>query len=59
MGNEIVLPGATDQAGLTAKTAGAMGTAWQYAEGRIRVPDAPGLGVDVSEKRLEPFIVRR
>ena len=47
------------QAGLTARTADAMDSAWQYADGMIRLPDAPGLGVDISEDWLEPFIVRR
>ena len=47
------------QAGLTARTADAMGTAWQYADGGVLVPDAPGLGVEVSEEQLAPWVVRR
>ena len=47
------------QAGLTARTADAMGTAWQYVDGSVRVPDAPGLGVEVSEEQLAPWVVGR
>jgi L-alanine-DL-glutamate epimerase-like enolase superfamily enzyme len=45
------------QAGLAERATLVGRTAWQYAEGMFRVPDAPGLGVEVDEEALSRYVV--
>ena len=46
------------QGGLSDRLADASDTAWQYADGGFELPDRPGIGVEIDEALLEPFIVR-
>lgn len=46
------------QGGLSDRLAEASDTAWQYADGGFELPDRPGIGVEIDEALLEPFIVR-
>lgn len=46
------------QGGLSDRLAEASDTAWQYADGGFELPDRPGIGVEIDEALLEPFIVK-
>lgn len=46
------------QGGLSDRLAEASDTAWQYRDGGFELPDRPGIGVEINEARLEPFIVK-
>lgn len=45
------------QAGLAERATLVGTTAWHYADGMFRVPDAPGLGVEVDESALARYVV--
>lgn len=47
------------QGGMSDKLGDAGDTAWQYSDGMFRLPDRPGVGADLDEAAIEPFIVRR
>ncbi|MDA0232018.1 MAG: mandelate racemase/muconate lactonizing enzyme family protein [Chloroflexi bacterium] len=47
------------QGGLSEKLGDASDTAWRYSGGAFRLPDRPGIGADIDEDGIEPFIVRR
>jgi L-alanine-DL-glutamate epimerase-like enolase superfamily enzyme len=47
------------QGGLSDKLGSAADTGWEYADGIFRLPDRPGIGADLTEDALEPFIVRK
>ena len=46
------------QGGLSDRLEKASDTAWQYADGGFVLPDRPGIGVEINETLLEPFIVK-
>jgi galactonate dehydratase len=45
------------QGGLNARLGDAVDTAWRYADGGFRLPDRPGIGVEVDVERLARFCV--
>ena len=47
------------QGGLSDRLDKASDTGWKYADGGFVLPDRPGIGVEISESLLEPFIVRK
>lgn len=47
------------QGGLSDRLDKASDTGWKYADGGFKLPDRPGIGVEIHESLLEPFIVRR
>jgi galactonate dehydratase len=47
------------QGGLSDRLDKASDTGWKYADGGFKLPDRPGIGVEIYESLLEPFIVRR
>ncbi len=47
------------QGGLSDKLGDAADTAWRYDGGMFKLPDRPGLGADIDQAEIEPFIVRR
>ncbi len=47
------------QGGLSDKLGAASDTAWRYDDGMFRLPDRPGIGADIDEDAIEPFIVRK
>ena len=47
------------QGGLSDRLDKASDTGWKYADGGFVLPDRPGIGVEINESLLEPFIVRR
>ena len=47
------------QGGLSDKLGSASDTAWRYDGGMFRLPDRPGIGADLDEDAIEPFIVRK
>jgi D-galactarolactone cycloisomerase len=47
------------QGGLSDKLGDASDTAWRYEDGAFRLPDRPGIGADLDEDAIEPFIVRK
>ena len=46
------------QGGLSDRLREASDTAWQYRDGGFTLPDRPGIGVEINEAMLEPFIVK-
>ncbi|HIM59085.1 MAG TPA: mandelate racemase/muconate lactonizing enzyme family protein [Dehalococcoidia bacterium] len=46
------------QGGLSDRLAEASDTGWQYRDGGFELPDRPGIGVEINEALLEPFIVK-
>ncbi len=46
------------QGGLSDRLEEASDTAWKYADGGFDLPDRPGIGVEINERLLEPFIVK-
>jgi hypothetical protein len=44
--------------GLSDRLDAASDTAWQYADGGFVLPDRPGIGVEINESLLDPFIVK-
>ena len=46
------------QGGLSDRLAEASDTGWQYRDGGFEIPDRPGIGVEINEALLEPFIVK-
>jgi len=47
------------QGGLSDRLDKASDTGWKYADGGFVLPDRPGIGVEINESLLEPFIVRK
>jgi galactonate dehydratase len=47
------------QGGLSDRLDKASDTGWKYADGGFKLPDRPGIGVEIHESLLEPFIVRK
>ncbi|MDA1279096.1 MAG: hypothetical protein O3B95_03520 [Chloroflexi bacterium] len=47
------------QGGLSDRLEQASDTAWKYADGGFRLPDRPGIGVEIDESQLEQFIVKK
>ena len=47
------------QAALAGRLGGAIDTGWRFADGAFGMPDRPGLGVEVDEAALTPFLVGR
>jgi L-alanine-DL-glutamate epimerase-like enolase superfamily enzyme len=47
------------QGGLSDKLGDASGSAWSYKDGAFKLPDRPGIGADLDEDAIEPFIVRK
>jgi galactonate dehydratase len=45
------------QGGLSDRLDAASDTAWTYSEGGFRLPDRPGIGVEIDESLLDQFIV--
>ena len=45
------------QGGLSDRLDKASDTGWKYADGGFVLPDRPGIGVEINESLLEPFIV--
>ena len=46
------------QGGLSDRLAEASDTGWQYRDGGFELPDRPGIGIEINEALLEPFIVK-
>ena len=46
------------QGGLSDRLEKASDTAWKYADGGFVLPDRPGIGVEINEELLDPFIVK-
>ena len=46
------------QAGLAGRLGAALDSGWRYAGGAFRLPERPGLGVEVDLEALAPFVVR-
>jgi len=46
------------QGGLSDRLDKASDSAWSYANGGFTLPDRPGIGVEINEALLEPFIVK-
>ncbi len=46
------------QGGLSDMLKEASDSGWRYKEGGFTLPDRPGIGVEINEELLEPFIVR-
>ena len=46
------------QAGLAGRLGAALDSGWRYEAGAFRLPDRPGLGVEVDLEALAPFVVR-
>ena len=46
------------QGGLSDRLAEASDTGWEYRDGGFELPDRPGIGVEINEALLEPFIVK-
>jgi len=46
------------QGGLSDRLDKASDSAWSYADGGFTLPDRPGIGVEINEALLEPFIVK-
>lgn len=46
------------QGGLSDRLDKASDTAWKYADGGFTLPDRPGIGVEINESSLDPFIVK-
>ena len=47
------------QGGLSDRLDKASDTGWKYADGGFVLPDRPGIGVEINEALLEPFIVKK
>ena len=47
------------QGGLSDRLEEASDTAWKYADGGFVLPDRPGIGVEINETLLDPFVVKR
>jgi len=47
------------QGGLSDKLGDASDSAWTYKDGAFKLPDRPGIGADLNEDAIEPFIVRK
>jgi len=47
------------QGGLSDKLGDASDSAWAYKDGSFTLPDRPGIGADLNEDAIEPFIVRK
>ncbi len=47
------------QGGLSDRLEEASNTAWKYADGGFVLPDRPGIGVEINETLLDPFVVKR
>ena len=47
------------QGGLSDRLEKASDTAWKYENGGFKLPDRPGIGVEINEALLEPFIVKK
>ena len=47
------------QAGFVEREEGALDSGWVVAEGTAKLPDRPGLGVEVDEDALQRFVVKR
>ena len=46
------------QGGLSDRLEKASDTAWKYADGGFVLPDRPGIGVEINEELLDPFVVK-
>ena len=46
------------QGGLSDRLEKASDTAWKYADGGFVLPDRPGIGVEINETLLDPFVVK-
>ena len=46
------------QGGLSDRLEKASDTAWKYADGGFILPDRPGIGVEINEELLDPFVVK-
>ena len=47
------------QGGLSDKLGDASDSAWVYKDGAFKLPDRPGIGADLDESSIEPFISRK
>jgi L-alanine-DL-glutamate epimerase-like enolase superfamily enzyme len=47
------------QAGLAGRLGSAIASGWRYRDGAFRLPERPGLGVEVDLEALAPFVISR
>jgi galactonate dehydratase len=47
------------QAGLAGRLGSAIDSGWRYRDGAFRLPERPGLGVEVDLEALAPFVISR